>query len=85
MNREKEIYKVTLLGSLVNVVLMLFKFVAGIFGHSAAMMADAIHSATVGSQVDPIATLLGKDVGPSSPAEGFAPESTPCRASLHTL
>jgi len=44
MSREKEIYKVTLLGSAVNVVLMLFKFVAGIFGHSAAMMADAVHS-----------------------------------------
>ena len=44
MSREKEIYKVTLLGSAVNVVLMIFKFVAGIFGHSAAMMADAVHS-----------------------------------------
>lgn len=44
MNREKEIYKVTLLGSAVNVVLMLFKFVAGFFGHSAAMIADAVHS-----------------------------------------
>ena len=44
MNREKEIYKVTLWGSAVNVVLMLFKFAAGVFGHSAAMMADAVHS-----------------------------------------
>lgn len=44
MNREKEVYRVTLLGSLVNLVLMIFKFVAGIFGHSAAMIADAIHS-----------------------------------------
>ena len=44
MNREKEVYKVTLLGSLVNLVLMIFKFVAGIFGNSAAMIADAIHS-----------------------------------------
>ena len=44
MNREKEIYKVTLLGSAVNVVLMLFKFVAGFFGHSSAMIADAVHS-----------------------------------------
>ena len=44
MNREKEIYKVTLLGSVVNLVLVVFKFVAGIVGHSAAMMADAIHS-----------------------------------------
>ena len=44
MNREKEIYKVTLWGSAVNLVLMVFKFVAGILGHSAAMMADAVHS-----------------------------------------
>ena len=44
MNREKEIYKVTLVGGMVNVVLLLFKFVAGIFGHSAAMIADATHS-----------------------------------------
>ena len=44
MNREKEVYKVTLLGSLVNLVLMVFKFLAGIFGHSAAMIADAVHS-----------------------------------------
>ncbi len=42
--RSKEIYKVTLVGSLVNVALLLFKFVAGIVGHSAAMIADAIHS-----------------------------------------
>ena len=44
MNREKEIYRVTLWGSAVNVVLMVFKFVAGVLGHSAAMMADAVHS-----------------------------------------
>lgn len=44
MEREKEVYKVTLLGSLINLALMVFKFTAGIFGHSAAMIADAIHS-----------------------------------------
>ena len=44
MSREKEIYKVTLAGSAVNVLLTAFKFVAGILGHSAAMMADAVHS-----------------------------------------
>jgi cation diffusion facilitator family transporter len=44
MNRNKEIYKVTLVGGAVNVVLLLFKFVAGIVGHSAAMVADAVHS-----------------------------------------
>lgn len=44
MTREKEIVRVTLWGGVINVLLMVFKFVAGIFGHSAAMMADAIHS-----------------------------------------
>ena len=44
MERNREIYKVTLVGGVVNVVLLLFKFVAGILGHSAAMVADAVHS-----------------------------------------
>ena len=44
MNRSKEMYKVTLIGSIVNVVLLIFKFAAGILGHSAAMIADAVHS-----------------------------------------
>ncbi len=44
MNREKEIYKVTLLGSAGNLALLVFKFVAGVLGHSAAMVADAVHS-----------------------------------------
>ncbi len=33
-----------MVGGAVNVVLLLFKFVAGIVGHSAAMLADAVHS-----------------------------------------
>ncbi len=44
MTREKEIYKVTLLGSVGNMALLVFKFVAGIVGHSSAMIADAVHS-----------------------------------------
>ena len=44
MTREKEIYKVTLVGSAGNMVLLIFKFVAGILGHSSAMIADAVHS-----------------------------------------
>lgn len=42
--REKEIYKTTLWGSLVNALLLVFKFVAGVVGHSSAMIADAVHS-----------------------------------------
>ena len=44
MTREKEIYKVTLLGSAGNIALLTFKFIAGIVGHSGAMIADAVHS-----------------------------------------
>lgn len=44
MSREKSIYKVTLVGSAGNLVLLTFKFVAGVLGHSAAMVADAVHS-----------------------------------------
>lgn len=44
MSREKEIYKVTLMGSVGNVILMTFKLIAGFLGHSAAMLADATHS-----------------------------------------
>ena len=44
MTREHEIYKVTLLGSVGNILLVVFKFVAGIVGNSSAMIADAVHS-----------------------------------------
>ena len=43
-NRERRIYRVTIIGSIVNLVLLVFKFIAGIAGHSSAMIADAVHS-----------------------------------------
>ena len=43
-SREKGIYKVTIVGSIVNFLLLVFNFFAGISGHSAAMLADAVHS-----------------------------------------
>jgi len=42
--RERGIYKVTIIGSIVNIVLVGFKFFAGFVGNSAAMIADAAHS-----------------------------------------
>ncbi len=42
--RTREIRRVTLVGSLCNFTLLLFKFLAGILGNSAAMLADAVHS-----------------------------------------
>ncbi|MBR0202236.1 MAG: cation transporter [Bacteroidaceae bacterium] len=44
MSRERDIYRVTLVGSAGNMALLTFKFIAGILGHSSAMIADAIHS-----------------------------------------
>lgn len=44
MNREKEIYKVTIIGGIANSLLVAFKFIAGFLGNSTAMIADAIHS-----------------------------------------
>lgn len=43
-SREKDIRRVTLAGSGINAGLVAFKFVAGIVGGSAAMIADAVHS-----------------------------------------
>jgi len=42
--REHSIYKTTLIGSVVNILLVVFKFFAGVVGNSAAMIADAVHS-----------------------------------------
>ncbi|MCD8167137.1 MAG: cation diffusion facilitator family transporter [Bacteroides sp.] len=42
--RARGIYKVTVVGSLVNFLLIIVKFLAGIYGRSAAMIADAVHS-----------------------------------------
>ena len=42
--RNYKIYRVTILGSIVNFLLLALKFTAGILVHSAAMIADAVHS-----------------------------------------
>lgn len=42
--RQKRIFRVTITGSIVNLLLLAFKFLAGFIGHSSAMLADAIHS-----------------------------------------
>lgn len=42
--REKDILHVTIYGGIVNVLLLVFKFMAGVVGQSSAMLADAVHS-----------------------------------------
>ena len=44
MDREKQIYRITLVGSAGNVLLVIIKFLAGILANSSAMIADAVHS-----------------------------------------
>ena len=43
-DREKQIRNVTLWGAVVNILLTVAKLLAGIFGRSAAMVADGVHS-----------------------------------------
>ena len=43
-NREKEIIRTTWIGSFCNFILLVFKFITGVVGHSSAMIADAVHS-----------------------------------------
>ena len=43
-SRENSIYRVTWIGSIVNFLLLVFKFITGILGHSSALIADAVHS-----------------------------------------
>lgn len=42
--RQHAIYRVTIVGAVLNLVLIIFKMLAGILGRSGAMVADAIHS-----------------------------------------
>lgn len=44
VEREKYICRVTVTGSVVNFLLVIFKFAAGVLGNSSAMIADAAHS-----------------------------------------
>lgn len=42
--RQKGIFKVTLVGSVVNLLLVIAKFIGGTLGRSSALLADAVHS-----------------------------------------
>ena len=55
--RAKEATKVTLICVVLNVILTIFKFIAGIFGRSSAMVADAVHS--LSDFASDIAVILG--------------------------
>ena len=56
---------VTLVGALVNAFLILFKFLAGVFGQSQALIADAVHS--VSDLFTDFVVLLGLRIGRKAP------------------
>ena len=66
--RLRSVYKVTIAGSIINVLLLVLKFAAGILGHSAAMIADAIHSLTdfVTDVIVLVFVKLGNKIGRAS-------------------
>jgi len=58
---------VTLVGALVNAILILLKFFGGIFGRSQALIADAVHS--ISDLITDAVVLLGLRVGRKAPDE----------------
>ena len=56
---------VTLVGALVNIFLIISKGLAGIFGHSQALIADAIHS--ISDLFTDVVVLLGLRYGRRAP------------------
>ena len=59
--------RVTWVGAVTNALLILCKFVAGIFGHSQALIADAVHS--VSDLFTDVIVLLGLKIGRKEPDE----------------
>ncbi|MCP4669583.1 MAG: cation transporter, partial [Deltaproteobacteria bacterium] len=59
---------ITLVGALVNAILVLLKLVAGILGHSHALIADAVHS--VSDLFTDAIVLFGLKIGRKAPDEG---------------
>ena len=56
---------ITLIGAVVNLFLIAIKFVAGLFGHSQALIADAVHS--VSDLFTDAVVLLGLRMGRKGP------------------
>jgi cation diffusion facilitator family transporter len=60
--------RVTWVGAVANTLLIVLKFIAGIFGNSQALIADAVHS--VSDLFTDVIVLLGLRIGGKAPDEG---------------
>jgi len=69
VNKKKDSagQKVTWVGAVANALLIGFKFAAGIFGHSQALIADAVHS--VSDLFTDVIVLIGLRIGKKAPDE----------------
>jgi len=59
---------VTIIGVILNTLLIAFKFIAGVYGHSHALIADAVHS--ISDLFTDAVVLLGLGMGRKAPDEG---------------
>ncbi|MFH1932215.1 MAG: cation diffusion facilitator family transporter [Pseudomonadota bacterium] len=66
--RDRAGQRVTWVGAVANTLLIVLKFIAGILGHSQALIADAVHS--VSDLFTDAIVLLGLRIGGKSPDEG---------------
>ncbi len=82
MEENKIIKKITLAGVLGNVILTGFKFLAGIYGHSGAMISDAVHSLSdvFATMIAYLGTLISKR--PADNEHPYGHERIECVASL---
>jgi cation diffusion facilitator family transporter len=71
VDREKQIYQVTLVGSAGNVLLVIVKFIAGILGHSSAMVADAVHSLSDFLTDVVVLVFVGVSARPQDPSHDY--------------
>ena len=65
MNREKEIVKISIIGILVNVVLVAFKLTVGIFGNSIAVILDGVNNLT--DALSSVVTIIGTKLAGKAP------------------
>lgn len=65
--KKREGLKITLVGAIVNTCLIVLKFLAGVFGHSQALIADAIHS--ISDLFTDAVVLFGLRLGRKDPDE----------------
>jgi len=67
-DQERVGRKVTLIGALANILLIALKFIAGVLGHSQALIADGVHS--VSDLFTDVVVLVGLRLGRKAPDEG---------------